>query len=68
MHGEKGNLTKGIIGYNANALYPYCTRNVLPCGKDTLAVNKNPFEPKRIAKLSKGVLKGKVFGFAQVDI
>ena len=68
MDGENGKLTKGIIGYDANSLYPYYTRNVLPCGKDTLAVNKNPFEPKRIAKLSKGVLKGKVFGFAQVDI
>ena len=31
-------------------------------------MNKKPFYQKRIAKLSKDVLKGKVFGFAQVDI
>ena len=40
----------------------------MPCGKDTLVVNKKPFDPKRIAKFSNNVLKGKVFGFAQVDI
>ena len=40
----------------------------MPCGKDTLVVNKKPFDQKRIAKFSKNILKGKVFGFAQVDI
>ena len=29
---------------------------------------KTPFDQKGIAKFSKDVLKGKVFGFAQVDI
>ena len=32
----------------------------MPCGKDTLVVNKKPFDQKRIAKFSKNVLKGKV--------
>ena len=41
---------------------------VMSCGKDTLVINKKPFDQKRIAKFSKDVLKGKVFGFAQVDI
>ena len=40
----------------------------MPCGKGTLVLNKKPFDQKRIAKFSKDVLKGKVFGFAQVDI
>ena len=40
----------------------------MPCGKDTLVVNKKLFDQKRIAKFSKDVLKGKVLGFAQVDI
>ena len=40
----------------------------MPCGKDTLAENKQPFDPKKIAKFSEDVLKGKFFGFAQVDI
>ena len=39
----------------------------MPCGNDTLAVNKKPFDQKQIAKLSKDVLKGKVFG-AQDDV
>ena len=61
-------LTKGVIGYDANSLYLYCSGDVMPCGKDTLVVNKKPFDQKRIAKFSKDVLKGKVFEFAQVAI
>ena len=68
VYGEKGKLTKGIIGYDVNALYFYCPGDVMPCGKDTLVVNKKPFDQKRIAKFSHDVLKGNVFGFAQVDI
>ena len=58
----------GIKGYDANSLYLYCSVHVMPCGKDKLVVNKKPFDQKGIAKFSKDVLKGKVFGFAQVDI
>ena len=68
MYGETSKLTKGIIGYDVNALYLYCSGDVMPCGKDTLVVNKKPFDQKRIAKFSKDVLKGKFIGFAQVDI
>ena len=68
VYGEKSRLTKGIIGSDANSLYLYYSGDVMPCGKDTLVVNKKPFDQKRIAKFSKDVLKGKVFGFAQVDI
>ena len=68
VYEEKSKLTKGVIGYDANALYLYCSGDIMPCGKDTLVVNKKPFDQKRIAKFSKDVLKGKVFGFAQVDI
>ena len=50
---------------DANALYLYCSGDVMPCGKDTLVVNKKLFDQKRIVKFSKDVLKGKV---AQVDI
>ena len=42
--------------------------NVMPCGKNVLVVNKKPYDQRRIAKFSKDILKGKVFGFAQVDI
>ena len=53
---------------DANALYLYCSGDVVPCGKDTLVVNKKLFDQKRIVKFSRNVLKGKAFGFAQVDI
>ena len=68
VYEEKSKLRKGIMDYDANALHLYCSGDVMPCGKDTLVVNKKPFDQKRIAKFSKDVLKGKVFGFAQVDI
>ena len=66
MYEENSKLTKGIMGYDANALYLYCSGDVMPCGKDTLVVNKKPFHQKQIAKLPKDVLKGNAFGFAQV--
>ena len=40
----------------------------MPCSKDALAVNKKPFDQKKIPKFSEDVLKGNVFGFAQVHI
>ena len=46
VYGEKGKLTKGIIGYDANSLCLYCSGDVKPFGKDTLVVNKNSFEQK----------------------
>ena len=67
VYREKSKLTKGIIGCDKNGLYLYCSSNVLPCGKEILAVNKKPFYQKRIAKFSKDVSKGAVFGSALVD-
>ena len=68
VYGEKGKLAKGIICYDANALYLYSSGDVMPCGKDVVAVNKKPYNQKQITKFSKDFSKGKVFGFAQVDI
>ena len=68
VYGEKSKLTKGVIGFDANSLYLYCSGDVMLCGKGRLLVNKKPFDQKRIVKFSKGVLKQKVFGFVQVDI
>ena len=68
VYEEKTKLTKGVIGYDANSLYLYCSGDAMPCGKDTLVVNKKPSDQKQIAKFSKDVLKRKVFGFAQVNI
>ena len=68
MYGEKNKMTRGIVGYDANSLYLYCSGDVMPCGKDTLVVNKNAYDQKRIATFSRDVLKGNIFGFVQVDI
>ena len=68
VYREKSKMTRGIIGYDANSLYFYCSGDIMPCGKDTVIVNHKPFHQKRIAKSSKDVLKEKGFGFVQVDI
>ena len=68
VYAEKSKLTKGVIGFDANSLYLYCSGDEIPCGKDTLVVKKKPYDQKQITKFSRNVLKGKVFGFAQVDI
>ena len=44
VYGGKSKLTKGVIGYDANVLYPDCSGDLMPCGKDTLVVNKKPFD------------------------
>ena len=44
VYGEKSKLTKGVIGYDANSLYLYCSGDIMPCVKDTLVINKKPFD------------------------
>ena len=43
---EKSKLTKGVICYDANSLYLYCSGDVTSCGKDTLVVNEKPLDQK----------------------
>ena len=66
VYEEKSKLTKSVIGYDANALYLYCSGDIMPCGKDTLNVEKKPYHQKIFTKFSEDVLKRKDFGFAQV--
>ena len=68
VYKEKIKLTKGVIGYDANALCLYCLGDIMPCSKDTLVMKKKPYDQKQMAKCSRDILKGNVFGFAQVDI
>ena len=68
VYGENSKLTKGVIGYDENALYLYCSGDVMPCGKDTLVANKKPFYQTRIAKFSKDVLKGKFWGLCRLTL
>ena len=48
-------MAKGVIGYDANSLYLYCSGDVMPCGKDALAMNKKPFDQKKNCKFSRDV-------------
>ena len=57
--GEKGKLTKGVTGYDANRLYLYCSGDVMSCGNDALAVNKKAFDKKKNCKIFKGCFKRK---------
>ena len=44
VYGEKSKLTKGIVDYDANSLYLYCSSDEMLCGKDTLVVNKKHYD------------------------
>ena len=67
-HIEREKLCKKIIGYDANALYLYCSGDVMPCGKDKLTVIEKPYDKMQIETFERDVLENKFFGFAQVDI
>ena len=67
-HMEREKLCKKIIGYDANALYLYCSGDVMPCGKDKLTVIEKPYDKTQIQTFERNVLEDKFFGFAQVDI
>ena len=67
-HIEREKLCKKIIGYDANALYLYCSGDVMPCGKDKLTVIEKPYDKMQIQTFERDVLENKFFGFSQVDI
>ena len=47
-HIEREKLCKKIIGYDANAIYLYCSGDVMPCGKDKLTVIEKPYDKMQI--------------------
>ena len=65
---EREKLCKKVIGYDANALYLYCSGDVMPCGKDKLTVSEKPYDKLQIQTFERNVLEDKFFGFAQVVI
>ena len=67
-HIGREKLCKKIIGYDANALYLYCSGDVMPCGKDKLTVIEKRYDKTQIQTFERNVLEDKFFGFAQVDI
>ena len=67
-YADAAKTCESVIGYDANALYLYCSGGEMPCGKEALVVNKKPYDSKRVRKFCRDVRKDKVFGFAKVNI
>ena len=67
-YGRNGKKCKTILGYDANALYLYCSGQVMPCGKEELIKVASPTSQRTIERQTKKVLNDTLFGFAQVDI
>ena len=68
IYGRNGKKCKTILGYDANALYLYCSGQVMPCGKEQIVKVKSPRSRQGTQRLNRKVLNGLLFGFAQVDI
>ena len=61
-----GRITKNILGFDANSLYPGTMLKEMPCGKERVV---HYDEPEQAAKdFARKVRKGMWFGFAEVDI
>ena len=67
-HIKREKKCKKIIGFEADALYLYCSGDVMPCGKDKLTTIQKPYDEKIIQTFQRDVLEDKFFGFAQVNI
>ena len=61
-------ICKSINGWDANSLYPYCSWQEMPCGKESYVEVSNPPDPRIISDLCDKVLAGELFRFLQVDI
>ena len=68
IYGRDGVLCNTILGYDANALYLYCSGDIMPCGKEKVVKVGSPKCKRNIKRLSKKVLEGLLFGFALVDV
>ena len=68
IYGRNGKKCRTILGYDANALYLYCSGQVMPCGKERLEQVSSPKSKRTIERLNNKVLNDSLFGFAQVDI
>ena len=63
IYGRNGKKCKTILGYDANALYLYCSGQLMPCGKEKYVKVKTPTSPYNIKVLTNEVLRNELFGF-----
>ena len=68
IYSRNGKKCKTVLGCDANALYLYCSGQLMPCGKEKHIKVKTPTSPYNIKVFTNKVLRNKLFGFAQVDI
>ena len=66
IYGRNGKKCKKILGYDANALYLYCSGQLMPCGKEKYVKVKTPTSPYNIKVLTNKVLRNELFGFMQM--
>ena len=57
-------ICRSVQGLDANSLYPYCSGQEMPCGKEKVF----HCGPEEKDKLIQNVLNDKLFGFFQVEI
>ena len=63
---ESARVTKRILGFDANSLYPSTMLYDMPCGPGRVVHYENPVEAAQ--ELPFKLLTGQWFGFAEVDI
>ena len=71
IYGEESKLVKNVIDYDANLSYLYWSDYLLSFSKGTLLVKLKTIWKKSgggFERVLKAVLKGKIFGFAQIGV
>ena len=63
---ESARVTKRILGFDANSLYPSTMLYDMPCGLGRVVHYENPVEA--VQELPFKLLTGQWFGFAEVDV
>ena len=63
---EEARITKRILGFDANSLYPSTMLYEMPCGPERVVHYENPVEAAQ--ELPFMLVTGQWFGFAEVDI
>ena len=61
-------LTKRIVGFNANSLYPSTMLQEMPCGKETVVHYEDPQHLSTVESLVSRLRRKQWFGFAEADI
>ena len=66
QYGDDSRLTRRILGYDANSLYPSTMMKEMPCGEGVVTTYANPEAAAMV--LPQALRSEEWFGFAEVDI